>query len=188
MNTESPSSTPQDYSKAGGEITAQPTPHVENTASVASAPVHSDTGSGTSPNISSGIGMVDPSVALSEISVDLHNQTTQGGASANLGLVHVLKAVSLVSESPAIAERAVHHLEAGSNRPKPPQQEHPTPQQDAADLVLARIYPESNVPSRHTGTMIYDKFKKEWDRDPELVKMKRPSKSTVLRKLGKKKH
>ena len=36
--------------------------------------------------------------------------------------------------------------------------------------------------------MIFDKFKREWDRDPELVKMKRPSKSTVLRKLEKKKH
>jgi hypothetical protein len=99
-----------------------------------------------------------------------------------------LKAEPLVTESPAIGERTVHHLEAGSNRRKPAQPQHPTPQRDAADLVLARIYLEGNVPSRHTGTRIYDKFKKEWDRDPELVKMKRPSKSTVLRKLGKKKH
>jgi hypothetical protein len=187
MNTDSPSSTPQDYSKAGGEITAQPTPHVENAAAVASAPVHSDTGSGTSPNISSGIGTVDPSAASSDISADLHNQATLDGASANLGQVHVLKAVSLVTESPAI-NRAVDHLEAGSNRAKPPQQQHPRPQQDAADLVLARIYPDGNVPPTHTGTVIYDKFKKEWDRDPEHVTMKRPSKSTVLRKLGKKKY
>jgi hypothetical protein len=188
MNTESPSSTPQDSSNAGGEITAQPTPHVEDVASVASAPVHSGTGSVTSPDISNRTGTVDPSVAPSEISADLHNQTTQGGAPANLGLVHVLKAEPLVTESPAIGERTVHHLEAGSNRVKPVQPQHPTPQRDAADLVLARIYPEGNVPSRHTGTMIYDRFKKEWDRDPEQVTMKRPSKSTVLRKLGKKKH
>jgi hypothetical protein len=110
------------------------------------------------------------------------------GAPANFGLVHVLKAEPLVTESPAIGERTVHHLEAGSNRLKPAQPQHPTPQQDAAYPALARIYPEGNVPSRHTGTMIYDKFKKEWDRDPELVKMKRPSKSTVLRKLRKKRH
>jgi hypothetical protein len=109
-------------------------------------------------------------------------------AGANLGLVHVLKAVPLVTESPSIGERTVHHLEAGSNRPKLPQQGHPTPQQDAAGLVLARIYPDSNVPSRHTGTIIYGKFTREWDQDPELAKMKRPSKSTVLRKLKKKKH
>ena len=121
------------------------------------------------------------------MNTELPSSTAQGRASANLGFVHVLEAAPLATESPAIGERTVHHLEAGSNRPKP-QQQHPTPQQDAAGLVLARIYPDSNVPSRHTGTMIFDKFKREWDRDPELVKMKRPSKSTVLRKLEKKKH
>jgi hypothetical protein len=62
------------------------------------------------------------------------------GAPANFGLVHVLKAEPLVTESPAIGERTVHHLEAGSNRLKPAQPQHPTPQRDAADLVLARIY------------------------------------------------
>jgi hypothetical protein len=58
------------------------------------------------------------------------------GAPANFGLVHVLKAEPLVTESPAIGERTVHHLEAGSNRLKPAQPQHPTPQQDAADPVL----------------------------------------------------
>jgi hypothetical protein len=67
------------------------------------------------------------------------------GAPANFGLVHVLKAEPLVTESPAIGERTVHHLEAGSNRLKPAQPQHPTPQQDAADPVLARIYPEGNA-------------------------------------------
>ena len=64
------------------------------------------------------------------------------GAPANFGLVHVLKAEPLVTESPAIGERTVHHLEAGSNRLKPAQPQHPTPQRDAADPVLARIYLE----------------------------------------------
>jgi hypothetical protein len=67
------------------------------------------------------------------------------GALANFGLVHILEAKPLVTESPAIGERAVHHLEAGSNRLKPAQPQHPTPQQDAADPVLARIYPEGNA-------------------------------------------
>src|SRR5436190_12763681 len=96
------------------------------------------------------------------------------GAPANFGQVHVLQAEPLVTESPAIAERTVHHLEAGSNRLKPAQPHHSTQQQDAAAPVLARIYPEGDVPLTHPGTRIYDKFKKERDRDPGQVKMKRP--------------
>jgi hypothetical protein len=101
---------------------------------------------------------------------------------------HILDAKPLVTDSPVIGEPAHHHFEAGSNRPKPPQQQNPTPQQDASEPVLARIYPDGNVSPKHTGTIVYEKFKREWARDPKLREMKRPSKSTVLRKVGKKKH
>jgi hypothetical protein len=143
----------------------------------------------STPQVSPKVGSeitAQPAPHLEDVaSVD--SASVRSGISANSGLVHVLKAEPLVTETPAIGDRAIHHLEAGSNL-KPPQSQQPTPQQDAAGVVLARIYPEGNVPSRHTGTIIYNRFKTEWDRDPERMTMKRPSKATVLRKLKKKKY
>jgi hypothetical protein len=68
-------------------------------------------------------------------------------------------------------------LEAGSNRPRPAKPQHPTLQRDAADLVLARIYPEGNVPSRLTGTMIYDKFRPRTGEHEAPLKIDRPPKA-----------
>jgi hypothetical protein len=190
MNTQPPSSTPHDSHKAGSDMTAQSSPHVADSA--ATTPIEIGTEPIASQNIPTSTGTVEGTVARPEIPADIHNQAAQSKAPranfASVGLVHILEPKPLVTESPVVGERAVHHLEAGSNRPKPPEQEHPTPQQDAAGLVLARIYPNGNVPPKHTGTMLYDKFKREWDRDPGVLKMKRPSRSTVLRQLGKKKH
>ena len=59
-------------------------------------------------------------------------------------------------------------------------------EQPTITVNMAALYPDGNVPPKLTGTQLYGRFKKEWDRDPELGEMKRPSKSTLLRKLGKK--
>jgi hypothetical protein len=192
MNNDLLFSTPHHSQKADDQITAEGSSHVADSTSAGTAANEIGTEPITSQNISSSSGNVDGAVARPELSADLHNQAGQGSPSRNLcasvSPVHTLDAKPLVTESPAIGERAIHNFEAGSNRPKPPKQEHPTPQQDAADLVLARIYPNGTVPPGHTGTIVYGNFTKEWDRDPRRVTMRRPSKSTVLRKLGKKKH
>jgi hypothetical protein len=106
-------------------------------------------------------------------------------ATAPMEVHYVLEPAELAT-GPAVFQPHHHHFEAGSTRYKPQERQNPTPQQDAAEVVWARIYPDGNVPPKLTGTQLYGRFKKEWDRDPELGEMKRPSKSTLLRKLGKK--
>ena len=73
---------------------------------------------------------------------------------------------SAPTESPAIGERTVHHLEAGSNRPKLRSSNIQRRSKMRLLLAVGSIVPDSNVPSRHTRTMIFDKFKREWDGTP----------------------
>jgi len=161
-----------------------------NTKTPSSTTVNSQNPASEMPAFSTAPAKDDAIVARPEMGTHLLSQTTQGGVPADpcapVGHI-VLEAAPLETES-AVFEPKHHHFEAGCSRPKPAQQQNPTPQQDAAEVVWTRIYFDGNVPPNLTGTQLYEKFKKEWDRDPELAERKRPSKSTALRKLGKKKH
>ena len=176
MDMKSSSSTPQTSHNAAADNPAQASPHAAECPCVVTAPMEVSTDTVVPPDIAT-----TATVAGS-----------QGGAPRDratpVGLVnYVLKPAELAT-GPAVFEPHHHYFEIGSTRHKAPERQNPTPQQDAAEVVWARIYPDGNVPPNLTGTQLYEKFKKEWDRDPELREMKRTSKSTALRKLGKKKH
>ena len=179
MDNKSSSSTPQTSHNAAADSAAQASPHAAECPYVATAPMEVSTDTVAPPDIATTAVMVDVTVAGS-----------QGRAPADLcapvRLVNYVLEPAELATGPAVFEPHHHHFEAGSTRYKPQERQNPTPQQDAAEVVWARIYPDGNVPPKLTGTQLYGRFKKEWDRDPELGEMKRPSKSTLLRKLGKK--
>ena len=181
MDIESSSSTQQTSHNAAADSAAQASPHAAECPCVATAPMAVSTDTVAPPDIATTAAMLDGPAARS-----------QGRAPANLctpvGLVNYVLEPEELATGLAVFEPQHHHFEAGSTRHRPPERQNPTPQQDAAGAVWARIYPDGNVPPKLTGTRLYEKFKKEWDRDPELRETKRPSKSTALRKLGKKKH
>lgn len=192
MNTESSSSTPQDSSNAGSEITAQPRPPVGDIASMASA---TRQGKNDATPVT-GEAQRAPQPSAAEPLPAPQAEAPQSGlpdsppCAPAPGIPH-FTAVDLAVGSPVIgAEPVVHHLKATPNYLAPPEPipPHDKPEVERARVVLKRLHPPDGVvpATVATGTLLRD-FYNAWKDDPELEKQEPPSDSSIKRAAGRKK-